>query len=165
VRDPNQDAPAVDLEPRDQSHDSTLTSRLSASLTGLDGFWPILAVVLVVAVTFVASVAHSSMESVGVAVSRNELATPTPSSTAGAPLLIVQISSHTTRSAAQAASQELIDRGFNARILRSDNYRPLNPGYFVVFTGPYEPTAAGRAAAKRVAVQIQGALVRDVRRS
>jgi hypothetical protein len=37
----------------------------------------------------------------------------------------------------------------------------LNPGYFVVFTGPYARTPAGRAAAKRVQVQIAGALVRD----
>lgn len=111
---------------------------------------------------FVASVAHSSMESVGVPVSQISTPLPKPEPTS-ARILVVQVSSHTTRSAAQAATQELIDRGFAARILKSDNYRPLNKGYFVVYTGPYPDTAAGRSQAKNVQVRIPGALVRDIR--
>lgn len=144
---------------RDQSRDVPSSAQWSAA--GLDIFWPILAVILVTAVVFVASVAHSSMDSVGVAVSQNETQAPTPTTRSG-PILIVQVSSHTTRSAALAAAQEVIDRGLPARVLRSDNYRPLNRGYFVVFTGPYPTTATGRADAKQVQVQIPGALVRDI---
>jgi hypothetical protein len=159
VRDPRPDTPADEIGLRDQTRDVPSPSAWSAA--GLDIFWPILAVVLVTAVVFVASVAHTSMDSVGVAASQNLTQAPRPTSRSG-PLLIVQISSHTTRSAASAAAQELIDRGIAAKVLRSDNFQPLNRGYFVVFTGPYSTTASGRAEAKRVQVRIPGALVRDI---
>jgi len=150
---------------RDQTRDTSLPPHRLFSAAGLDIFWPILAVVLVVAVIFVASVAHSSMDGVGVPLSvQNETASPRASSRAGGPLLIVQVSSHVTRSAAQAAAQDLIDRGFPGKILKSDNFSPLNRGYYVVYTGPYDASAAGRAEAKRVQVRIPGALVRDVQR-
>jgi hypothetical protein len=144
---------------RDQDPDALLPSRWPGG--GLDIFWPILAVVLVVAVVFVASVAHNSMDSVGVPVSQNLARAPQPTSKAET-LLIVQVSSHTTRSAAAAATKELTDRGIDARILKSDKYRPLNRGYYVVFTGPYPTTAAGRTEAKKVQARIPGALLRDV---
>jgi hypothetical protein len=160
VRDPRQDTPADEIGLRDQTRDD-VPSPSPWSAAGLDVFWPILAALLVAAVIFVASVAHSSMGSVGVGVAQNPTQIPRPTSTEG-PLQIVQVSSHTTRSAASAAAQELIDRGFAARVLKSDNYRPLNRGYFVVFTGPYPRTAAGRADAKRVQVRIPGALLREI---
>jgi hypothetical protein len=155
---PRQDLPD---EPglRDQDPDAPLTSRWPAA--GLDIFWPILAVVLVVAVVFVASVAHNSMDSVGVPVSQNQTPAPRPTNRDDT-RVIVQISSHTTRSAAQAANQEMIDRGFDTRVLKSDNYRGLNRGYYVVYTGPYPNTTAGRAEAKQVQVRVTGALVRDI---
>ena len=158
---PRQDPPTEELGLRDQTPDAPLPSHWSSAASGLDVFWPILAVVLVVTVVFVASVAHNSMDSVGVPVSQNGTQTPKPTSKAG-PILIVQISSHTTRSAAQAAMQEQVDRGVSAKVLKSDNYRPLNRGYYVVYTGPYPTTTGGRAEAKRVQVRIEGALVRDI---
>ena len=155
---PRQDIPD-EMGLRDQNPDARLPSRWPAA--GLDIFWPILAVVLVVAVVFVASVAHNSMDSVGVPVSQNQPPVPRPTTRVDT-LVIVQISSHTTRSAAQAANQEMVGRGFPARVLKSDNYRGLNRGYYVVFTGPYANTAAGRADAKRVQGRVPGALVRDI---
>lgn len=152
VRDPSQDAPTDELES---------ASRWPGSTAGLDVFWPVLAVVLVVTVIFVASVAHNSMETVGISVTPGAARTPKPTGTSG-PLLIVQVSSHATRSAAAAAAQELTDRGFDARVLKSDNYQPLNRGYYVVYTGPYPVSAAGRAAARRVQAKLDEALVRDI---
>ena len=159
--EPSQDTPTAALGLPDQP----LPPRWSLSTAGLDIFWPILAVVLTGAVVFVASVAHSSMESVGVPVSQNRTQTPRPTAVvvADKPLLIVQVSSHTTRSAAQAASQEMIGRGIPTKILKSDNYSPLNRGYYVVFTGPYTTTTVGRTDARRVQSRIPGALLRDIR--
>ncbi len=165
MRNPRQDPPADELELRDQPRDGSLPSRRSISTANWDAFWPILAAVLVVAVIFVASVAHSSMDDVGVPLAQKVIQAPKPTITAKVtPILIVQISSHDTRSVALSAAKDLVDRGFAARVLKSDNYRPLNRGYFVVFTGPYPTTTTGRAEAKRVQGRIAGAMVRDIQR-
>ncbi len=138
--------------------DSPLPARWS--LSGLDIFWPILAVVLTGAVIFVAMVAHSSMESVGIPVSQQLTQAPRATTAAAdkSSLLIVQVSSHTTFSAAQAAKAELIEGGITAKILKSDRYSPLNRGYYVVFTGPYSTSADAR----KVKARIPGALLRVV---
>jgi hypothetical protein len=149
---------------RDRARDTSLPERRSIS-AGLDAFWPVLAVVLTVAVIFVASVAHSSMDGVGAPVLQlDRTQTPKPTTARVGPILIVQVSSHDTRAVALAAAKELINRGIPARVLKSDNYRPLNRGYFVVFTGPYPETPAGRNEAKRIQSQIAGALLRDIQR-
>ena len=163
VREASLDPPANEMRLRESTRDTSLPPRRSISTAGLDVFWPILAVVLVVAVIFVATVAHSSMDGVGVPLAQNAMTPPQPTTAAG-PILIVQVSSHVTRSAAQAAVKDLTDRGITARVLKSDNYSPLNRGYFVVFTGPYPRTAVGRAEAKRIQTRIPGALLRDVLR-
>jgi hypothetical protein len=159
VRDPRPDTPTDEIGLRDQTRD--IPSPSSWSVTSLDIFWPILAAVLVSAVVLVASVAHSSMDSVGVAASESQALVPKPAGKTG-PILIVQISSHTTRAAASAASRELINRGIAVRVLKSDSFRPLNRGYFVVYAGPFLTTAAGRAEAKRIQDRIPGALLRYI---
>lgn len=162
MRDPSQATPPDEIGLRDETRDPSLPSR--RYLSGLDAFWPVLAVVLVVAVIFVASVAHSSMDGVGVPVSQIEAATPPQPTSKSGPILIVQISSHATRAVALDAVKELKDKGFAAKVLKSDNFRPLNRGYYVVFAGPYPTSAAGRAEAKQVQAQISGALVREIQR-
>jgi cell division protein FtsN len=156
---------------RDLKRDAPPASRWSAGFTGLDVFWPILGVILVSAVIFVAVVAHTSMDSVGAAAGSRSGAAPrtptstptsTPSSTTTT-LVIVQVSSHPTRAKAEAAAQTLAFQGFHPKILKSDDYSPLNRGFFVVYTGPYPPTENGRAAAKLDQDLLPGALIRDVR--
>ena len=163
MRDPRPDTPANEVWLRDHTRDTSLPSRRSLSASGLDAFWPILAAILVMAVIFVASVAHSSMDGVGLPVLQNHVQTPKPTTKVG-PILIVQISSHDTKSVALAAAKDLKDRGVPARVLKSDNYRPLKRGYFVVFTGPYPRSAAGRGEAKKVQAKLAGALLRDIQR-
>ncbi len=151
------------IRERDPQDEPGPPPRWSRSTGDLDVFWPILAVILIVAVVFVAGVAHRSMDGVGVASSPHVTFAPTPVSTpAPSTLLIVQVSSHPTRGAAESAVAALDARGFSVHILDSDDYRPLNPGFFVVYSGPYPRTAAGRTAAKRVQAKLVGALVRDV---
>jgi hypothetical protein len=160
VRDPRQTTSVDETALRRRTDDLDPPSRWSVA-TSLDAFWPVLAVVLVVAVIFVASVAHSSIDSVGVPVSKISAQPPQPT-TAATAIWIVQISSHTTRSAAQAASDELVGRGFKPHILNSSNYRPLNRGYYVVYLGPYPASSEGRTDARRQQAKLPGALLRDV---
>ena len=134
---------------------------------GVDVFWPVLAVILVVAVVFVGVVARVSLRSVGgrPSVTRSvadPTPTPVPSASQGAMTLIVQVSSQPSRRQAQAAAQRLIARGVRAKVLRSDDYSPLNTGFYVVYLGPYPETGTGRAAAERVRSTLPGSLVRDV---
>jgi hypothetical protein len=158
-------------EPNPGAGPDQAASRWSAPIRDLDVFWPILGVILVVAVVFVASVAHNSMDGVGVAATVTEPparasqqpapTTPDPQITATT-LLIVQVSSHPSRAAAQLAAMQLTNRGFSVHVLDSDDYRPLNRGFFVVYAGPFPVTSAGRAAAKKVQAKLPGALVREL---
>lgn len=131
-------------------------------------FWPVLAVVLAVSVVFVASTAHRSMDSVGVlSTVGSPLARPSarlsPAASTGS-LTIVQVSSHPGRGAAEAARQRLLKHHFPARVLHSDDFQPLNPGYYVVYVGPYPTTAQGHTQARRAQAKLPGAIIRDVRR-
>lgn len=161
MRDPGPDVSADQTRLRGQARDLSASARWPLNL---DAFWPVLAVVLVVAVIFVASVAHSSMNQVGVLVVRSSAQLPPrpTATTVAGPIMVVQASSHTTRSAAQAAAEELIGRGYRAKVLKSDGYRPLNRGYYVVYVGPYSTTTTGRAAAAKVQARLPGALVRNL---
>jgi cell division protein FtsN len=135
----------------------------ASSETKLDIFWLILAAILVVAVVFVVSVALNAMNNVGsTARSRTRVQSAFATASTDETLVIVQVSSYPTLSAAKATAADLIDRGFHAQVLDSDNYRPMNPNWYVVYTGPYPPTAAGRAEAKRVAARLPDALVREI---
>lgn len=154
---------ADDPDQRVEDGDSPAARDWTFAGVTLDVFWPVLAVVLVVAVVFVASVANNSMDSVG-AVANAAVPSPKPTGDREVTTLtIVQVSSHATRPAAQAAARRLIKRGFQSKVLVSDNFRPLNPGYFVVFVGPYEASPTGRAEARRVQAKLPGTLVREVR--
>jgi SPOR domain len=157
-------ARADDTGVRRQIRDHQPPSRWSVALTSLDIFWPILAVILTGAVVFVAVVAHTSMDNVGAPASKAQPPVPTPSttSTTSTTIVIVQVSSHPTRAKAEAAAQELADQAFEPQILKSDDYEPLNPGFFVVYVGPFPPTEVGREAAKQVQEQLPGALIREI---
>jgi hypothetical protein len=124
------------------------TVRWTAVLRRVGLFWPLFGISLVAAVVFVASVAYSSMNDVGSPVTIGEDAVrpaARPSS-----FMIVQVASQTSRAAARTSMARLKQQGFpKADILRSDQYRPLNPGYWVVYAGTYPLSAPGRAAAER----------------
>ena len=75
---------------------------------------------------------------------------------------IVQVSSHRDAGLADAEAAQLRRRGLPAGVLLSERYRPFQSGYYVVYVGPYPSTAAGRAAAARVASTLPGSLARDV---
>ena len=85
-----------------------------------------------------------------------------PVSRLGAGGRIVQVSSHRDAGLADAEAAQLRRRGLPAGVLLSGRYRPFQSGYYVVYVGPYPSTAAGRAAAARVASTLPGSLVRDV---
>jgi SPOR domain len=162
VRDPKPSVRSDDTGMRRQIRDNPPPSQWSAAVARLDIFWPILAVILTAAVIFVAVVAHTSMDSVGAVPTRARPApTPTPSSTTET-LVIVQVSSHPTRAKAEAAATDLDDQGLHPQILKSDDYSPLNRGFFVVYVGPYPDTENGRAAAKQVQSLLPGALLREI---
>jgi hypothetical protein len=138
--------------------------RWSGFSSGFDGFWLVLGVVLIGAVVLVASVAHTSMDKVGTpALKIESQARPkqTPRPVAGT-IVIVQVSSYTSKSIAVESARKLISQGFAAHVLESNRYRPLNRGYYVVYLGSFPASAQGRANAKKVQVRIPGALVRDI---
>jgi septal ring-binding cell division protein DamX len=131
----------------------------------LDVFWLVLTAILVAAVVFVVSVAHTSMNEVGTVADPHPPAS-TALTTAGASetIVIVQVSSYRSQVKARDAAADLDDRGFQAQVLDSDEYSPMNRGWYVVYTGPYPDTETGRAEAKRVASRLPEAFTRDVRR-
>jgi hypothetical protein len=138
-------------------------SRWSVAAGGLDVFWPILAVILTIAVIFVAVVARSSMEDVGAPAATVSRSTPAATSSAlPSTIMIVQVSSHPTKAKAETAAAGLTRRGFTVQILKSGDYRPLNSGFYVVFVGPFPATDAGRSEAKKIQVRLTGSLVRTI---
>jgi hypothetical protein len=131
------------------------------ALNRLDIFWPILAVILVTAVIFVATVAHNSMNTVGSPVTQTPSPARRPISKA-TPIMIVQVSSHPTKAAAERRARRLDGQGFHTHILHSDDYRPMNRGFYVVYTGPYPDSTKGRSEAKQVKDTLDGALLRTI---
>lgn len=129
----------------------------------LDVFWLVLTAILVAAVVFVVSVAHNSMNDVGTTAAPHlpgttRLTKPGTAET----LVIVQVSSYRSQGKARDAAADLADRGFQAKVLHSDEYSPMNAGWYVLYTGPYPNDAAGRTEAKRVANKLPEAFIRDV---
>jgi hypothetical protein len=139
-------------------------SRLSLQAPGIDVFWPILAVVLAAFVIVVATVAHSSMAAVGVDTPRTDWA-PLPTPASDEPFVIVQVASFPTQEEARGAAGKLARSGRGeAKVLRSDQYAPLNGGWYVVYLGPFADTAKGQTQADAVTQQISGSLVRVLHR-
>jgi SPOR domain len=74
---------------------------------------------------------------------------------------IVQVASEQRRDQATAHTTRLRSRGFrNAGMLRSDDYRPLRPGWWVTYVGPYPATSAGKARATATQRRLPSSLVR-----
>ncbi len=111
----------------------------------------------------VATVAHSSMAAVGVDTPRTDWA-PLPTPTSDEAFVIVQVASFPSRDEAQAQAGKLSQSGENAQVLRSDQYAPLNKGWYVVYIGPFADTGKGRTQADAVTRQIKGSLVRVLHR-
>ncbi|GLY33164.1 SPOR domain-containing protein [Kineosporia sp. NBRC 101731] len=145
------------------TREAGFSSRWSLQTPGIDIFWPILAVVLTTFVIVVSTVAHSSMAAVGAGSPRTDW-TSSPTPTADAPFVVVQISSRPTRAQAQAEAQELRRAGLDAGVLRSDLYAPMNKGWYVVYVGPFPDTAEGRAKAEAITPGIKDSLVRTLQR-
>jgi hypothetical protein len=144
---------------------SLLAGRWAMIAAGLDVFWLLLALVLVGAVVLVASVAHTSMDQVGTTASQVMIkVTPTPTVRSAPPstIVIVQVSSYTSKSMALTSAEQLIHHGIGAHVLESGHYRMLKRGFFVVYAGPYPKTSSGRADAKRTQDRIPGALIREI---
>jgi hypothetical protein len=76
---------------------------------------------------------------------------------------IVQVASEPRREKAATNAASLQGRGFrNAGVLRSDHYRPLRPGWWVTYIGPYAPTPAGRAEATAIQRRLPDCLIRRI---
>lgn len=63
------------------------------------------------------------------------------------PTFVAVVSSESDEGAAQAIRDELTDAGYDAGVLRSDDYASLEPGYWVPYVGPF-PEVTGADAAK-----------------
>jgi hypothetical protein len=74
---------------------------------------------------------------------------------------IVQVASEQHRGQAAARTARLHARGFrNSGVLSSDHYRPLRPGWWVTYVGPYAPTPTGKAQANATQRRLPDSLVR-----
>jgi hypothetical protein len=74
---------------------------------------------------------------------------------------IVQVASERRRDRAAAGAARLQARGFrNAGVLRSDDYRPLRPGWWVIYLGPYSPTRDGKTQATATQRRFPDSMVR-----
>jgi SPOR domain len=138
------------------------SGRLGLALRrAFDPYWATVVIVSAVSAVVVALVSYSSMRAVGPeAVS--EATVPRLERRAAIPLVIVQIASHPSLAQAQAAAKALPGKGTGIKILTSNGFRPLTPGYFVVYVGPFDDSEAGRAAAKRQQSRFSGALIRTI---
>lgn len=136
------------LEPLHRPQRWSKESRQVARGPGLDLFWPVLVLILATFVVVVSVVAHSSMASVGVDGPRVATRLPSPAPTSGASFVIVQLASFPTRQEAQEQAQEVRTRtGLAAKVLQSQWYQPMDAGWYVVYLGPFDDTAAGLAEA------------------
>ncbi|MCE0535566.1 SPOR domain-containing protein [Kineosporia rhizophila] len=142
---------------------ATGVSRWSVQAPGIDVFWPILAAVLTAIVIIVAAIAHSSMTAVGVGTPRTDWA-PLPAAATDEPFVVVQVASFPTRDEAHGEARELRQTGLDAGVLKSDRYAPMNAGWFVVYVGPFEDDAEGRAQAQAITEEIDGSIVRTLQR-
>ena len=59
---------------------------------------------------------------------------------------IVVIASEATEAEADTVAADMVAGGHPADVLRSDDYPSLNPGFWVVFAGPYPDSSTAEAA-------------------
>lgn len=85
---------------------------------------------------------------------------------AGRSAYTVVLLSSPDRAGAQARAREALRAGIEAGVLKSDDYRSLNPGYWVTFAGQYGSKAEAQRQAARYAEQgFDGGYARYVRDS
>lgn len=124
-----------------------------------------LAVGLAALVVVVAMVARNSMIEVGVDTPRAgqaELPTRTAHTSS---FVIVQLASFPSREEARTEVETLAEgSGPPLRVLHSDLYEPMDEGWWVVYAGPFEDTAQGRARAAALTGTVEGSFVRTLNR-
>jgi SPOR domain len=84
---------------------------------------------------------------------------------AGKDAWTVVLEASSTRAAAEARANELIQQGMPVGILDSNDYGSLEPNKFVVFSGQYDSQRAADQALQDLAGQVDGAYVRHVQPS
>jgi SPOR domain len=84
---------------------------------------------------------------------------------AGKDAWTVVLEAASTREAAEARANELVQQGIPVGILDSDDYGSLEPGRFVVFSGQYDSQRAADQALGDLTGQVEGAYVRHVQPS
>jgi hypothetical protein len=62
------------------------------------------------------------------------------------PTFVAVVSSEGDEVSAQQLRDELTESGYDAGVLRSDDYTSLEPGYWVAYVGPFPDVAAADAA-------------------
>ncbi len=62
------------------------------------------------------------------------------------PTFVVVVSSESDEGGAALIRDELVEGGFEAGVLHSDDYASLEPGFFVAYVGPFPDVAAAEAA-------------------
>lgn len=109
-----------------------------------------LLVLVIGAASFVVVLALLDADPVG----RDETGVTTTSSTTtttvpgelATPTYVVVVSSETDESDAQQLRDELTESGYDAGVLRSDDFSSLEPGYWVAYTGPFDDVPAAEAS-------------------
>ena len=61
------------------------------------------------------------------------------------PTFVVVVSSETDEGTALLLRDELVESGYDAGVLHSDDFSSLEPGFWVAYTGPYEDGEAAEA--------------------
>ena len=79
------------------------------------------------------------------------------------PTFVVIVTSEGDEATARAQGDELTERGYDASVLRSDEYGSLEPGFWVSYVGPFPDVASAEAAdAQLAADEYPAAYVRCV---
>ena len=65
----------------------------------------------------------------------------------------VVLASETNRAAAEAKARRAVAAGLSAGVLRSSDYRSLNPGYWVAFAGQFDSMGEARSSARSAAAK------------
>ena len=81
---------------------------------------------------------------------------------AGEEAWTVVVLSSTAKADADKRAKELADAGTPAGVLRSDDYKSLRAGYWVVFSGQYETREEAQTAAEGIGAKAAGAYARFV---
>lgn len=85
----------------------------------------------------------------GTTTSSSSTTAPSPTTAPGdlpSPTYVAIVSSNAEEGEAQADAAELTERGWDAAVLRSDDYGSLEPGFWVAYVGPFEDGPAAQVA-------------------